>query len=399
MLIAATGALGAFGIDAMLPNLPAIGGALGVEDENRRQLIITSYLLGLGGAQLFYGPLADRFGRRPVLFAGMGLYFGFSLLAAFSPNFEFLLVARALQGVGAAATQSVPMSIVRDRYEGREMARVTSLTSLVFMGAPIIAPSLGQLVLVYASWPWLFGLLAAMTLLLMVWAGLRMPETLRAEDRLPIRPREIAASFALAARNRTSMGYVTAQVCVFGSLLGFINSSQQIFAESFGAADMFPLVFAISAGFIAAASLLNARLVMQVGMRRLSHGALIGYVAISAFHLAVAATGHETLVRFALLHSLGLFCFGLSIGNFGAMAMEPMGHLAGVAAAFQGFLRMVGGSLIGFLIGQCFDGTVVPIEIGCVLFGSLALAAVFWAERGKLFQPHRDSDPDPVLAE
>ena len=153
VLIAVLQALGALGIDAMLPNIPAIGEALGVADENRRQLIITAYLLGLGGSQLIYGPLSDRFGRRPVLAVGLCLYVGFSLLAAFAPTFELLLAARVLQGVGAASTRSVPISVVRDRYAGREMARVMSLTSIVFMAAPIVAPSLGQLVLMYASWP------------------------------------------------------------------------------------------------------------------------------------------------------------------------------------------------------------------------------------------------------
>lgn len=383
----------------MLPNLPAIGESLGVTDENRRQLIISSYLLGLGGAQLVFGPLADRFGRRSVLLAGMSLYLGFSLLAAFSPSFEFLLAVRALQGVGAAATQSVPMSIVRDRYQGREMARVISLSSMVFMAAPIIAPSLGQLVLMLAPWPWLFGVLAMISLSLIVWTLLRLPETLHSEDRAPIRPRAMAAAFVTAARERNAMGYVVGQTLVFGSLLGFINSSQQIFADTFDAADVFPLVFGLCAAFIAAASLLNARLVMQMGMRRLSHWALIGFIVISTVHLAIALSGHETLVIFTALHGAALFCFGLSMGNFGAMAMEPMGHIAGVAAAFQGFVRMVGATLIGFVISQWFDGTVVPIEAGCVVLGGLALGAVLWAERGRLFQLDEEPVAQPCAAE
>lgn len=388
VLIAALQALGALGIDAMLPNLPAIGEALGVADENRRQLIITAYLLGFGGAQLIYGPLADRFGRRPVLLAGLSLYVGFSLLAAFSPTFDLLLVARVLQGIGAAATRSIPVSIIRDRYAGREMARVMSLTSLVFMAAPIVAPSLGQLVLALASWPWIFGLLAALGLLSMLWALLRLPETLHQEDRLPIRPQRIARAFATAARNRTALCYILGQTFLFGGLLGFINSAQQVFAEALGAGERFTLVFAIGASFIAVASLLNARLVMRLGMRKLSHAALLAYIALAALHLIIAGSGHETLVVFAALQALTMFCFGLTSGNFGAIAMEPMGHIAGVASSLQGFISMVGASLIGFVIGQAFNGSVVPMEAGYLLCGLCALALVLVAERGRLFQSH-----------
>lgn len=399
VLMAALQALGALGIDAMLPNLPAIGEALGVVDENRRQLIITAYLLGLGGAQLIYGPLADRFGRRPVLLTGLTLYVGFSLLAAFSPTFDLLLLARVLQGVGAAATRSIPVSVVRDRYAGREMARVMSLTSLVFMGAPIVAPSLGQLVLMVASWQWIFGLLTVLALMLMVWALLRLPETLHPEDRLPIQPRRIAQAFATAARNRTSLCYVLGQTFLFGGLLGFINSAQQVFSEALGAGGQFPLVFAICASFIAAASLLNARLVMRLGMRRLSHAALLAYIALVSVHLLIASVGHETLVVFTVFQALTMFCFGLTSGNFGAMAMEPMGHIAGVASSFQGFVSMVGASLIGFAIGQGFNGTVVPIEAGYLVCGLCALAAVLAAERGRLFRPHEMGVVSPCLAE
>jgi len=393
VLMAALMALGALGIDSMLPNLPAIGQSLGVADENRRQLIITAYLLGMGGSQVIYGPLADRFGRRPVLLIGLLLYVGFSLLAALSPTFNLLLAARVLQGIGAAATRAIPISVIRDRYAGREMARVMSLTSLVFMAAPIVAPSLGQLVRVLAAWPWIFGLLAAFALGLMLWALLRLPETLHPEDRLPIRPGRIAASFATAARNRTSLCYILGQTFLFGGLLGFINSSQQVFADALGSGEQFPMVFAICASFVAAASLLNAQLVMRLGMRRLSHAALLGFIALAAVHLVAAVSGHETLVVFAAFQSLTMFCFGLTSGNFGAMAMEPMGHIAGVAASFQGFVSMVGASLIGFAIGQAFNGTVAPLEAGYLICGLCALAAVLTAERGRLFRPHAIEAP------
>jgi DHA1 family bicyclomycin/chloramphenicol resistance-like MFS transporter len=387
-MMAATMALGALGIDAMLPNLPAIGHALGVADENRRQLIITTYLLGLGVAQVIFGPLADRFGRKPVLLAGLGLYAAFSLIAAFSRSFELLLAARVLQGIGAASTRAVPISIVRDRYAGREMARVMSLTSIVFMGAPILAPSLGQAVLMVASWPFVFGLLAALGGFVAAWAAIRLPETLHPEDRLPIQPGRILGSFRIAMSDRTAISYTIAQTCLFGGMLGFINSSQQIFADALHAAGLFPLVFAICASFIALASLTNVQLVRRLGMRILSQSALLALVAIAATHLLVASNGGETLVVFAAFQAATMFCFGLTGGNFNAMAMEPMGHVAGVASAFQGFVSMVGASLIGFFIGQQFDRSVVPVEAGYLLCGLASLAAVLVAEHGRLFRPH-----------
>jgi DHA1 family bicyclomycin/chloramphenicol resistance-like MFS transporter len=389
LMIAGTMALGALGVDSMLPNLPAIGQALGVADENHRQLIITVYLLGLGSSQIVYGPLTDRYGRRPVLFAGLVLYVGFSLLAAFSSSFQMLLGARLLQGIGAAATRAIPVSIVRDRYAGREMARIMSLTSLVFMGAPILAPTLGQAVLMVASWPWIFGILGALGAGVMVWALARLPETLHPDHRLPIHPYRILGAFAEAAKDRTAICYTVAQTTLFGGILGFINSSQQIFGDVFNAADLFPLIFAIAASFIAIASLVNARLVMRLGMQMLSHWALLGFISVAAVHLVIAASGHESLVVFAVLQAATMFTFGLTSGNFGAMAMEPMGRIAGVASSFQGFVSMVGASLIGLLIGQAFNRTVIPVEAGYLVGGLLSLGAVLYAERGRLFRSPR----------
>ena len=398
VLMAATMALGALGIDAMLPNMPAIGHTMGVADENKRQLIITVYMLAVGFAQVIYGPLADRFGRRPVILVGLCLYIGFSLLAAFSRSFETLLIARVLQGVGAASTRAIPISVIRDRYAGREMARVMSLTSLVFMAAPIMAPSLGQLVLVLASWPYIFGILACFGSAVMVWTLFRLPETLHPDARRSILPSRIIACFIDAARNRTAICYILGQTFLFGGMLGFINSSQQVFADALHAASSFPIVFAICGSCVACASLLNASLVRRLGTRRLSHTALLLYILVSALHLGVALTGRETLVLYTALQAATMFSFGLASGNFGAMAMEPMGHIAGVAASFQGLVSMVGASLIGFAIGQNFNGTVVPLEAGYLICGLLALVVVLTAERGRLFRPHAHPPVRPAPA-
>lgn len=391
-LVAMLMALNALAIDSMLPALPAIGAEMGVMHENSRQWVVTSYLLGFGAAQIVYGPLADRFGRKPVLAIGVGLYTAFSVIAAFAASFEALLLARAGMGVGAAATRVLAVSIVRDRYSGRTMARVMSLSFLVFLGVPILAPSLGQLILLVGPWRWIFGVLALAGGAVLLWSMLRLPETLKPEDRLPIRLGRIASAFGQALTDRRSIGYTLGMTMMTGGLFGFINSSQQIFQDVFRAPDLFPAVFALVAGGMAAASLLNARLVERLGSRLLSHAALFGFITMSGLHALVSATGHESLAAFAVLQGLTLFCFGFIAGNFGAMAMERMGHIAGTASSAQGFISTLGGALIGFAIGQAYDGSVTPMALGLVLCGLGALGAVLLAENGRLFHA-RNTDP------
>ena len=384
-LIAAMMALNALAIDAMLPALPAIGEALGVTNENSRQWVITAYLLGFGGAQLIYGPLADRYGRKPILMVGLGLYIAFSALAALAPTFETLILARVGCGLGAAGLRVLAVSIVRDRYSGRQMARVMSLSFLVFLGVPILAPAVGQLVLTVAPWPWIFGVLGLAATAYLVWAFLRLSETLAEGDRMPIRFGRISAAFREALSNRLAMGYTLAMTAITGALFAFINSSQQIFFDVFEAPERFTTVFAAIASGIAVASLLNARLVERLGSRLISHAALLGFIAMAAIHTGVTLSGHETIWTFAILQGLTMFFFGLIAGNFGSMAMEPMGHIAGTASSVQGFIQTIFGSLAGFFIGQQFDGTVVPMTVGITTCGVLALLCVLVAERGRLF--------------
>ena len=387
-LIALMMALNAMAIDSMLPALPNIGADLGVQSENSRQWVITAYLLGFGATQIIYGPLADRFGRKPILIMGVGIYVFFSLVAIIAPSFETLILARVGQGMGSAATRVLAVSIVRDRFSGRTMARVMSLSFLVFLGVPIIAPTLGQVILLVAPWRAIFGVLAFAGLALITWAIIRLPETLHPDDRLPIQPRRIAKAFLTAVTNRASIGYTLAMTAITGALFGFINSSQQIFYDVFQEPVLFPAVFAAIAGGIAIASILNARLVVKLGSRLISHSALLGFIAVAAIHAAVTISGHETIWTFAVLQALTMFCFGLLAGNFGSMAMEPMGHIAGTASSAQGFISTIIGSLLGFFIGQSFNGTVIPLTIGITSCGLLALVAVLFAERGRLFVAH-----------
>lgn len=387
-LIAVMMALNALAIDAMLPALPNIGEDLGVADENSRQWVITAYLLGFGGAQLFYGPLSDRYGRRPVLFVGIGLYVAFSVLAAFAHSFEMLILSRIGMGLGSAATRVLAVSIVRDRYAGRTMARVMSLSFLVFLGVPILAPAVGQLIMLIAPWRWIFAFFALFGGAFLLWAALRLPETLHPEDRMPINLGRIAGAFRFALTSRLGMGYTLAMTVVSGALFGFINSSQQIFFDVFKAPGLFPVVFALVAAGIAVASILNARLVEALGSRLIAHTALLGFIGVSALHAVIAHMGHDSLWMFAALQACKMFCFGFIAGNFGAMAMEPMGHIAGTASSAQGFISTIGGALLGFAIGQHFDGTTVPMTVGFAVLGVAALLLVLAAEKGRLFRAH-----------
>jgi len=386
-LMAALMAVNALAIDSMLPALPQMADALGIAGANQRQWIITGYLLGFGSAQIVYGTISDRFGRRPVLLFGLVVYVAASIAAAFAGSFEAMMVARVLQGVGAAATRVLVVSIVRDCYSGRDMARVMSLAMIVFLAVPILAPSIGQAILWVAPWRWIFGVLTIFGALVMLWVALRLRETQHPEDRKPIEVATVAAAFRTTLTTRLAVGYMLAMAFVLGGLFGFINSAQQVFVDVFHAPEWFTTIFALIAMGMAVASLLNSRIVVRLGMRRVSHGALLGYIALTGTHALLALSGHESLWSFALFQAGAMFCFGLVAPNFGAMAMDPLGHVAGTASSVQGFVTTVGGALLGFYIGQHFDGTVVPITLGFSLCGLVALAIVLVTEKGRLFRP------------
>jgi DHA1 family bicyclomycin/chloramphenicol resistance-like MFS transporter len=269
------------------------------------------------------------------------------------------------------------------------MAQVMSLAFIVFLAVPVVAPTLGQLIMLVAPWRVIFLVLAGFGAVVGIWALLRLPETLHPEDRLPIAPARILAAFRFVLSNRVAMGYMLAMTLMLGGLFGFINSAQQVFADTFQAPQLFTTIFAGIAIAMALASMLNARVVGRFGTRRISHTFLIGYIGFAVVHAALALSGHENLWSFALLQAGMMFCFGLTGPNFGAMAMEPLGHIAGTASAVQGFITTFGGALIGFFIGQQFNGTTGPLMLGFAACGVLALLVVLFAERGRLFHPRQ----------
>lgn len=385
-LVAALMSLTALGIDSMLPALPTIGTALGVASDNARQFVITAFIVGFGVAHLAHGPLSDRYGRRRTLIVAMIAYAVANAACAVSGSFTLLLVARTLGGAIVAAARVSTVAMVRDCYAGRAMARIMSIVFMVFMIVPILAPAFGAAVLLFGNWRDIFWTIAGISLAVGLWFMLRMPETLHAEDRRPIDAARILAGWRLTLTDRWSIGYTMAATALMGALYGYLNSVQQIVADTFGRGELLAAIFASTAGTMAAANLLNARLVMQLGTRFISHGALVIMIVTSALHLALVLAGHETLVTFAILQAIVMACFGLATSNFGAMAMENMGHIAGTASSVQGFVSITAGAGLGAMIGQAFDGTTGPLSAGFLLAGITALAIVAITERGVLFR-------------
>ena len=384
--MAMTMALQAMCIDAMLPALGNIATELNVADPNRRQLVVGVFLFAAGFGSLLPGALADRYGRRPVLFVCFGGYIVLSLACALVTDFTALLVLRTVQALFSAGLAVLPSAIIRDRFAGDAMAKMMSTISVVFMIVPMLAPTFGQGVLLVASWRWIFGGMAVMALVVGVWAYLRLPETLHPDYRQPVEPKRIAMNMWEAASNRAAIGYVMGGALLTGGLFGYINSAQQLIGEHFGAGPRFPLMFAIMAGGIAAANLTNSRIVEKFGARRVSHSALLVFIVVGALQVWLSHQPHETLVQFIPLMTLNCAMIGFTGANFSSIALQPFARIAGAASSLQAFLRMACGSALGAFVGQAYDGTARPLSWALLLCGLAALALVLYSENGRLFR-------------
>jgi DHA1 family bicyclomycin/chloramphenicol resistance-like MFS transporter len=384
-LLAGLMALNAFAIDAMIPALPDIGGQLGVAAENDRQLVVVAYFLGFGVGQIFWGPLADRFGRRPILGAGIALYTAFALMCGIAGSFELLVAGRVAMGASAAVTRVLVTAMVRDLFDGEEMARVMSLVFMVFMLVPMLAPNIGQAILLVADWRAIFIVLAAYGAIMWTWSFVKLPETLHPEYRRPLHGGEIWAAVRAAAGDRLSIGYTLALTAVFAGLTGYIASIQQIVFDVFEAGSFVGVVFAAIAAPMALASWGNARVVGRFGLRRTGHGGLFAFVAIAIAHVLMAMSMDEPLWLFIVMMGLTFVAFAFTTSNFGTLAMTNMAPIAGTASSFQGVTGTIGGALLGFLIGRSFNGTQMPFLLGLAICGAVAVLLVLWTERGSLF--------------
>jgi DHA1 family bicyclomycin/chloramphenicol resistance-like MFS transporter len=355
-------------------------------NSNDQQLIIVSYMLGFGVSQLIYGPLTDRFGRRRVLFVSLFFYVLAAILCIYAPTFDLLIAARVFMGASAGGSRVIAVSAARDLYVGRQMAKVMSLVMIVFMVGPILAPFMGQVMLQFMTWHGIFWVLAAFGVFMFLWVLIRLPETLPPERRIPLNPRSMLRSYWQVIRTREALGYTIASGFLFGALMSYISSSEQLFHNVYPTGEQFPLWFAGAAIAMTASNLINSRIVEKQGMRKISHAALIAFVIVSAVHASFALAGPVDFPIFYSLLLAAFFCIGFQGPNYNAIAMERLGAFAGSGAALIGFASSFVSASIGGLVARQFDCTITPIFVGHFILGGLALLVIFITERGRLMQ-------------
>ena len=372
VLMALLGSMTALSIDAMFPAMTAIKMDLHATQGNQIQLIVPSLFLGLGLGQLLFGPSSDAFGRKPPMLWGLGIFIAGSLLSMLAPNFSIMLMGRFLQGIGAAATRVVSMALIRDCYTGRGMARVMSFIMSVFILVPMLAPSLGQLILKLGNWRMIFAMFVVLALIAAFWFQTRMPETLSPQKRRPFTLTSLIQGLTVVLNTRSTLLYTLAIGLVFGAFMGYLGSSEAILKQQYQLGDRFPLYFALLALGVGTASLLNARLVQRFGMYKICLYAILGTTTLAVIYL-VAWVGRYAeqppLNSFMLYLFLSFLHIGLLFGNLNALAMEPVGHMAGLGASLIGAISTLISVGIGTMIGQAYNGTVLPVVLGFALIG------------------------------
>jgi DHA1 family bicyclomycin/chloramphenicol resistance-like MFS transporter len=372
----------ALSIDMMLPALPEIGRDLRVGHANDVQLIVTVLLFGMGIGQLLFGPLADSFGRKPVIISGFVIFIIGCLLSVFSNRFEVMIVGRMIQGIGTGGPRTAIIALVRDQYGGRAMARIMSVVMAIFIVVPAVAPAVGQAVLLTMGWRAIFGVLMIQGLVALTWFAIRQPETLSRDDRIPFSGSRILDAALGVCKNRLSMGYTLASGFIAGVLMSYLSSAQQIFQEVYGLGREFPIYMAALALFVGGASFVNSRIVMRFGMRALSYRAVLLFVFLTTIYLAFTYQmgGRTALWLMMVFFAPSFFCMGILFGNLSAIAMAPLKHMAGIGAAIIGSLSNFISSSIGALVGRCYEGSVLPLASGFVILGILTAIAMRWSD-------------------
>lgn len=394
-LVALLMSLVALAIDVMLPALPDIGRDLGTTHPNDVQLIVLGQFMGIGVGQLIFGPLSDRIGRRPAIQIGLTIFMAGCLLSVFAPTFEAMIAGRVLQGLGVAGPRIVSIALVRDQYAGRPMARIMSFTMAVFILVPIIAPALGQAIHLIAGWRAIFAAVFLVACVAFVWFSLRQPETLPPERRRPLSPRALLGSLREVLGTRTTVGYTVAAGFAFAPFVAYLSSAQQLFSTLYGIDLLFPAYFAALALAIGCASLVNGKLVLRYGMRRLARTASLSACSIALIVLAITAVHAGVPPLWVMMVGFGCVfaCQGLLFGNLNALAMEPLGHVAGVGAAVVAALSSFISAPLGFVIGRSFDGTLYTQVGAFALFSIGSYTAMRWAARGA--KAHQSDAPAP----
>lgn len=386
VMIALAMSLNALAVDGMLPALDIMSAELGASGGNDRQLVVGVFILANGIGCLVPGAYADRFGRRPLMLFSLISYAVLSFAVALVQDFNMLLGLRFVQGILSAGLIVVPHAVIRDQYEGDRMAQLMSLISAVFIMVPIVAPSIGQAVMLIAGWRWIFIGMSMLAVVATVWIWLRLPETLAPENRQEIHLPVVVRNMYASLINRESIGYVLGTAFVLGGVFGYVNSAQQLLGEHFGAGEWFPVLFGATAGTMMISSLINSRIVERFGARRVSHAGVLIYIAASIAQIFAAHFDGDNLALFLPLMSINLGMLGFLGANFGSIAMQPFAKTAGAASSAQTFFRMVLAAVGGIAIGQAYDGTALPFAYALLICGVGALLCVLYSEKGRLFQ-------------
>lgn len=383
LLMALMISLVALSLDIILPALPDICIDLGPKHRNDVQLVVSVLIFGLALGQLAYGPVSDSIGRKPAIFAGTIIFSLGCLMSIFAAQFWVMLAGRLLQGLGAAGPRSVIVAVVRDQYEGRGMAQIMSAVMAVFIVVPAIAPALGQAILLVANWRLIFVVMMALALGSVTWFAIRQPETLPPERRIPFSAGRIVRASIEVCTHRTAIGYTIAAGLVMGLLLGYLNSAQQVFQDIYDLGRAFPLFMGVLALFVGGASFFNSRIVMRLGMRTLSRMAIRALIILTASYLVIVwlCGGSSPLWLLMLSFASVFFCLGILFGNLNAIAMQPLGHIAGVGSAVVGSLSNFISVPLGIVIGRSFDGTTLPLAWGFVILSVLSAIVMHWADK------------------
>lgn len=379
-LMAALMSMVALSIDAMLPALGIIGQDLNVANANDSQLIISSVFLGMAFGLIIYGPISDSFGRKKAIYLGIGIFLIGCLISIFAQDFDHMLIGRVLQGFGAAACRVVTIAMMRDKYDGKEMAKIMSLIMMVFIMVPALAPSVGQLILLFADWHSIFVVLFVVALSSAIWLHTRQDETLAIEKRAPFSLTNIKRGMIETIKHPEARTYTLAAGIMFGAFVGYLSSSQQILQVQYGTGDLFSLYFGALALAIGFSSFANSKLVMKISMQTLCIGALAVVFSTSIIFFIYAEMVNENpgLLSFMLYMLSTFFCFGILFGNFNSLAVHPLGHIAGVATSVISTVQTLISVVVGTYVGQHYDGTVMPLIFSFILCSGITLGLIVW---------------------
>ena len=381
-LMASLMSIVALSIDALLPALPDIGEALSVTNPSDNQLLITMIFLGLGFGQLVFGPLSDSFGRKPMVYFGFAVFVIASIICVTTESFEMMIIGRIFQGVGLSSPRTIAIAMTRDTYSGDFMAKILSIIVMFFILVPIVAPTFGQLLLDFFDWKAIFNANLIIGLLIVLWFWKRQPETLEVKNRIKFSPSIFITGTVEFLKHKDAIAYTLVSGFITGSFMVYLSTSQQIFQEQYQLGELFPYIFASTAFSVGFATFTNSQLVIRFGAFNIAYYATIAYAAISILYVVLFYTGNNpsvhVLVTFFLMQ---FFAVGFLFGNLRSLAMEPLGHIAGIGAAINGFVSTVMAVPIANYIGSFVKTSVLPLFIGFSIFGILSLLVFVYLKR------------------